>query len=285
MDLNHEDGLFMEQLTGGAMREISSEGFDRIIVLPIKDNPSDLLWSQELDRIAMNQFPKSKITLYGSRDSFIPHYHGKLKVERIKPVPAISATELRKLIAENPKWRMGDFRQGVIYAAEKRWPQLYQCVDIAVIDRRDNGVFLLLGRKHKKDGWCFPGGFVDPTDASLEAAAKRELCEETNFNLEADDFNYEGSTLVDDWRYPGPDRLMTSLFSASRVFGSAGFAKAGDDLPEVFWFDVTKERAWKKCRSLIKKPHQPLFDMLEDRLVKARTAYHLDNYRPKESLF
>jgi enoyl-CoA hydratase/carnithine racemase len=30
MDLNHEDGLFMEQLTGGAMREISTEGFDRV---------------------------------------------------------------------------------------------------------------------------------------------------------------------------------------------------------------------------------------------------------------
>jgi 8-oxo-dGTP diphosphatase len=56
-------------------------------------------------------------------------------------------------------------------------------VDIVLFHRSNRGVrVLLIQRKHKpfKGRWAFPGGFVDENE-SLEAAAARELHEETGF--------------------------------------------------------------------------------------------------------
>ena len=72
-------------------------------------------------------------------------------------------------------------------------------------------------------------------DESFEQAAKREAREETG-DLELGDVEYVGTTEIDDWRYRAePDTIMTTLFTAKKIYGNA---KAGDDLDEVKWFNL-----------------------------------------------
>jgi bifunctional NMN adenylyltransferase/nudix hydrolase len=119
-----------------------------------------------------------------------------------------------------------------------------------------NRIHLLLGKKFKTDERIrFPGGFVDPTDESLEMAAKREIMEEAPGIATEGPMIYVGSTLVNDWRYRGQDRIMTSLFHTEYTWGHT---KAGDDLAEVAWHPFDP-----KTRDKIEPCHQPLYDMLK----------------------
>jgi bifunctional NMN adenylyltransferase/nudix hydrolase len=81
----------------------------------VMDRPGDdKAWSEELDRmIEMLLGPGEWAVLYGSRDSFIPHYKGKYQTEEIPGLPGHSGTELRQKIdyVFNE-----DFRKGIFYA-------------------------------------------------------------------------------------------------------------------------------------------------------------------------
>lgn len=228
------------------------------IIEPVQDHESDIAWSEQVDGIIEKAFPGRKAVLYGGRDSFAPHYHGRHPVKIFKSGIPDSGQDLRKSIAQNPSYST-EFRRGIIYAVETQWPRLYMTVDIAVLSPYG----LLLGRKHKRDGWCFPGGFVDPTDYSLEYAAKRELYEETKYGIEVADLAYVGSALMDDWRYKGPDRIMTSLFCAKRTFGHTGITKASDDLAEMKWFPIRTPKDRENIMKALKAPHRVLFTMLK----------------------
>lgn len=203
------------------------------------DAKSDKDWSTALDALIIKTCPDHAAVLYGSRDSFISHYSGALRCVELPPMTTVSGTELRKDSLEHPSCSR-EFRAGVIYAAGKRPPLVYQAVDIAIIDHDRKRV--LLGRKNMDEGkWRFVGGFVDTMDASLEAAAKREAFEETT-GLELADFRYLGSSIIDDWRYRGTsDRIMSALFVCRYVFGAA---QAADDLDGLAWvpFDGLEEK-------------------------------------------
>lgn len=217
--------------------DICDEFGDRDLeILPLYDKKtSDELWSAEVDKIIKeNYFVNDQgAILYGSRDSFIPHYKGVFNTVQIEsPFPNLKGTDLREDVAKHP---MGssDFRRGVIYATFDKFPFVYSCVDVAIMKGSSE---ILLGRKSTDpiDEYRFIGGFVDPTDPNDFAAARREAYEETGASVEP--YNYICSTIVNDWRYIKEKncKIMTRLIIAEYISGPI---KAADDIEEVKWFD------------------------------------------------
>ncbi len=221
------------------------------------DHPSNAAWSENLDRIIEERFPGHSVTLYGSRDSFIPFYSGRYNTEVVVPIPARSGSELRREVADDPP-RTLDFRRGIIFTHANRLPIPYPVVDIAIV--RDDRNEVLLGQK-KTDGgmWRFLGGFVDPLyDTSLETAARREAYEETG-GMEIGDPVYIGSTMVNDWRYEkDADRIMSAFFMAPYSFGAA---RPHDDIDALRWVPISDMLA------MLHPAHKALGEML----LKART--------------
>lgn len=213
------------------------QAYPSALVYELPDNPSDEVWSRNLDEIVRRSFPFQEVKLYGSRDSFANHYHGSFPIVLVPEVPNISGTELRN----NPKEPADDksFRQGLIEAQRLRYPVSFQTVDIGVIKQESQEI--LLGRKQTDpEGlWRLPGGFVDPSDSSLESAAARELREEVG-NIMTHEITYLGSSKVEDHRYRNEsDKIMTALFL---TYYMGGRVVASDDLEEVAWFTFEQAR-------------------------------------------
>src|SRR6266404_4332625 len=65
------------------------------------------------------------------------------------------------------------------------WPRPAVTVDLVIVTREKKPRVLLIRRKHEPfaDCWAIPGGFVD-MDEPLDAAARRELLEETGVRVQ-----------------------------------------------------------------------------------------------------
>lgn len=240
------------------------------VIEKITDCPTDEMWSKTLDGLVKDCLLTVKhdndvagvVTLYGSRDSFIPYYTGVYTVEYVDEVFNVTGNDVRKTV------QLGytpEFGSGMIHALNQRFPTVYPTVDIAVLDHRwwtDFGI--LLGRK-KNDPvgvWRLPGGFVDPTDNSFEDAAKRELSEEVQ-NIETDMWEHIGTLKVDDWRYKNEvDKIITTIYT-TRYLGGNNDIKAGDDLEEVKWFSL-----FYSDERLINPVHLNIFRMVRDKILR-----------------
>lgn len=202
-----------------------------VIVLP--DHQSDERWIENLENAIDKIAGNNEVTLYGGRDSFLKVYKGKFKTQEIPEKPDISSTQERLEVFQGDFKNNKDFRKGLIYASQMRFPTVYSTVDMAAI--RNHSKEVLLGRKPGMKTWCFPGGFVDPKDQSLFAAAKREFKEEV-VNLDVTDIQYLDSIRIDDWRYKRTnDGIMTHFFILEV---SKEEPIAGDDLEEARWFTL-----------------------------------------------
>lgn len=209
--------------------------YPAVWVRQAEDQPSNARWSEALDSIVTQVFPNATVTMCGSRDSFLKVYSGKFATLEVADIPMLSGRQVREVVGERTP-HSSEFLSGIIYREMKRMPIVYQTVDIAVL--RDDGAKVLLGTKKKDCGKLrFVGGFVDASDPSLELAAKRELHEEAP-GIEADDLRYVCSKQVTDHRYRGTkDRIMTTFFTSTYIFGHTG---AGDDIDALEWVPVER---------------------------------------------
>jgi bifunctional NMN adenylyltransferase/nudix hydrolase len=204
------------------------ESYPDVVVLPQKDQRSNEKWSEILDSQISMPFGELSAVLYGSRDSFIPHYKGKYPVIELVTDVFYSGTEVRNEVSREI-FSSADFRAGVIHATYAQRPVTYPTVDVVAYN--DLGQ-ILLAKKPNEKLYRFIGGFVDRTDANWEVAAKREFAEETG-GCEISDLTYVASSKVDDWRYAKSESgIMTTLFAGKFLFGAIS---PSDDIETLSW--------------------------------------------------
>jgi bifunctional NMN adenylyltransferase/nudix hydrolase len=270
-------------------RQMLTAAYPEVNVLYIKDVNSDEVWSNRLDAMIEDLLtPAQSVVLYGGRDSFIDHYRGRYPTQELTQAVFMSGTAERKAIARSRAKASPEFRAGVIWASQSRFPTVYTTVDIAILDydrledrkpaseswkncvrctprqacashedeaktyyAPERPTRVLLGRKPDEKLYRFIGGFADPNSESFEQDAKREVREESG--LEVGDLRYLGSLNVDDWRYRNePDGIRTMLFTAKYLHGRP---TPGDDIEEVRWFDLSDNLE-------VVPTHRPLMEML-----------------------
>jgi 8-oxo-dGTP diphosphatase len=111
------------------------------------------------------------------------------------------------------------------------YPRPAVTVDIVLVTRERRPRVLLIRRKHDPFAgmWAIPGGFVD-MDEALEAAALRELCEETGVQLAKLE---QLGTFGDPGRDPR-GRTISVVYLA-RVSAARLRPKGADDASEAAW--------------------------------------------------
>jgi 8-oxo-dGTP diphosphatase len=116
------------------------------------------------------------------------------------------------------------------------YPRPAVTVDVVVVSRERKPRVLLIRRKNEPFAgkWALPGGFVD-MDETLEAAARRELQEETSIQT---DKLEQLHTFGDPGRDPR-GRTISVVFLA-RVDPQTVQPQAADDAREVGWHPLTE---------------------------------------------
>jgi len=229
--------------------------FPNVIVTHILDKPSDREWSNDLDRVIRAICPTGSVCLYGGRNSFIPHYMGIYPTFEMAVVGTEEGVKIREDIGK-VVYNSVDFRRGVIYSCQNQYAKVFPTVDIGVVRTNGKNLEVLLGRRKENDLLQFPGGFVDPSDKSMEYAARRELGEE--LDVEADDFGYVSSAIIEDWRYNNTsERIMTMLFSATYTFGSGKPNETEGEFHSSEWVGLSRGNLEQ-----VKPNHRVLFEAL-----------------------
>jgi bifunctional NMN adenylyltransferase/nudix hydrolase len=232
------------------------ELYPNVIILPHKDQRYDEKWSESLDSEIKMPFGELSAVLYGSRDSFIPHYKGKYPVIELTTEVFYSGTEVRREVSREVLSSQ-DFRAGVIYANYAQRPVTYPTVDVVAYNEKGQ---ILLGKKPHEKNYRFIGGFVDRTDTNWEHSARREFYEETG-GCEIGDIKYVASGAINDWRYAKTDSgIITTLFAGKFLWGAI---KPSDDIASLHWvypsdIDIDKD---------IMPEHQDLFADLLNFLI------------------
>lgn len=232
-----------------------NQAFPDVEVHKINDVGDNDLWSMALDKeIDLLTGVDQKVTLYGGRGSFITTYTGRYHTEELAPSRYLSASEIRAKCGIKSKGTQ-EWREGVIWALQNKWPTVYTTVDMAPISADGNQVLLV--RKPYERKFRFAGGFADVKSQTFEDDAKRELFEETD--LEGEMVQYIGSTLIDDWRYRDQVDKIKTLFWLIPLW--TGTPKPSDDIKggDVRWFPIDAALMDEMVDT-----HHPLLTMLCD---------------------
>lgn len=243
-----------------------------ITILPLEDQRTNKLWSKTLD-LTIQTTSEGTPLLYGSRDSFIPKYSGVFDTcELISNISKVSGTKMREEVSKTPIDHPF-FRKGVIYSNFDRYPNIWPCADVVVLNADDDTI--LLGRKPKEKEFRFIGGHVDPSDESYEHAALRELREEAGGNLSVgglDEVMYICSGKIADWRHAEhTSEIFSTLFLVQRKWGKA---EPNDDIAETKWFPIVEVIKDGFSENNIVEEHRDFFAELVKVLVARETAEH-----------
>jgi bifunctional NMN adenylyltransferase/nudix hydrolase len=225
------------------------QAYPTCLTAELFDEPVDANWSLALDALIKRFSSKRPVTLFASRDSFADVYSGEYPVMLLPALEGYSGSAMRDVL-----WHQSseDFRAGLISAQKFRHPISYQAVDIGLI-RHETGEVLLGHKPADGSKLRLIGGFVDPSDQTLEATARRELEEETGITL-THGFQYLGSQRIEDHRYRGSvDGVMTALF-ATYLMG--GIPRASDDIDDLRWVKLLS------AGDLVVDNHRPLVERL-----------------------
>lgn len=208
------------------------EGLPQATVLPLHDLPSDEAWSESVDAMVRGVYPLGGVTVYGGRDSFIPHYSGAFDCMEVPTSGDASGTATRRKIGHSTLTTAAE-RRGAIYATMNNYPRAFPCADAAIVNEDRDEVLLV---RKWTDGvhWRFPGGFANPRER-YEHTAHREVREEIGCEIHVE--KSLGSFVVDDWRYPEGDGITTTLFLTKYLHGPVG---AADDICEAKWFRLDR---------------------------------------------
>lgn len=118
----------------------------------------------------------------------------------------------------------------------KYQPHIFVTVDIVVTRKYEGEIqILLIQRKNEpfQNYWALPGGFVDKNE-HIEAAAKRELLEETNIQL----FQVKQiGAFGDPNRDPRHHTLSVAYYGEVDALAEAN---AQDDAKSVQWFSLNE---------------------------------------------
>ena len=240
-------------------RAMIQERYPNTIILPHKDQRYDQKWSENLDAEIKMPFGELTAVLYGSRDSFIPHYKGKYPVIELITDVFYSGTEVRKQVSREIL-SSADFRAGIIHATYAQRPVTYPTVDVVAYN--DKGQ-ILLAKKPNETNYRFIGGFVDREDTCWEHAAKREFMEETG-GCEIGKLNYVASGQIKDWRYAKLDSgIMTTLFIGKFIFGGI---QPSDDIEQLAWKTIDCFDTREKIENSVMPEHVELMVKLIDQI-------------------
>lgn len=229
------------------------------IILAIPDQSDNHRWSSELDKRIREVYPHGDILMYGSRDSFIPHYingGGKFQTKELDQLGTFAGTDVRKSISEDVKNSL-DFRSGVIYHAYNLYPRVIPTVDI--IPFNEDKSKILLSKKYDESKWRFIGGFIKPDDSNIELAARRIYLNKTGKNSESGDYNYIGTCQIPDWRFRGEeDKIMTTIFTCKYLWGPIS---PTNDISELKWFNKNEIH-----KGIIMDDHHNILELIVNKI-------------------
>jgi bifunctional NMN adenylyltransferase/nudix hydrolase len=229
-------------------------------VLPLFDQPSNEAWSAQLDRTLLQLYPHDQVILYGGRDSFTQTYLGQFPITNVPidhTLGLIQGRDVREGVLEATST---EFLRGQVFALGRQFPHAYPTVDVAALG--SNGKTVLLIQRKDNGEWGFVGGFVDPTDPSLERAAARELNEETGLGFAGPAdlaMDYVASMQINDWRYRGSrDKIVTTFFCCYPM--TSAVRANPDEVQDWKWVPIDD------CDRIVTAIHQPLLAALKKHL-------------------
>jgi bifunctional NMN adenylyltransferase/nudix hydrolase len=234
-----------------ARKQMILERYPDSTVLYIKDIGNSKIWSKNLDdKIGEIAGPTSTVTLYGGRESFINHYHGKYKTCEVLQTVYQSRNGVGRKVSNKVKASF-DFRTGVLWATHNQYPKIIPSVDIAIWGEEKDS--LLMAKRENSDKYRFIGGIVKELSA-YDAVISKEVSKKSC--IKVSDPICIGSFPIDDWRFRRElDGIVTTFFEAVHV---SGHPTPMDNVTELKWFesDVISTKD-------IDEEHWPLLDALK----------------------